>query len=312
MHVKRRLQLGGELGEGLSGGTCVDGEFTFSDGGLGVLTSAAFDDSFQPICSCSEKGLDTLDALSDPSNLDQTNLTALVADINALIGQIDAETENSCVNSCEACYEGGTVCAILETSSSSKISFMDGNLTLESLLGLASQVNDTDALLDSFIPFLEEFYFNYKLCLTYTKGESGKACLAVAVTDWTTLYNEEGPNIPCDLSYNGNSCSSCSIASDSQCLTASCSEQEVIDTCTGTGLEGPYQFLKFFYGNNTEVNDLITGSCDVNLENLGVEVPVPSTPDGGEGGDGGGDTSGAPFTSLLAMILVVFVVTVTI
>ena len=304
-HIQRRLQDVTDLGNGISGGTCANGTFTFTDDGVGALASVAFDDSFQPVCTCSGEGFDNLEDLADTSALDQTNLTTIVDDFNELIGSIDSESESSCVNTCETCYEGGTVCAILETSSSSKIAFMDGEFTLETLFALIGQSNDTDALVGAILPYLEEFYFKYELCLTYTKGETGTTCLSIDVTDLESIYGAEELTVPCQLTYDDTSCSSCMINTETSCLTASCPDNTEIDTCSGTGLEGPYQFLNFLYSDSdTDVSELSVGSCD-------VDVPPPS---GGGGGGGGGTstTSGFPATSLWATIVVVLVAVVTV
>ena len=91
---------------------------------------------------------------------------------------------------------------------------------------------------------------NIKYCMAFTTEYSGESCLEINnILDGQVATTFSTAAQDCSLTYNGQSCSGCefSIVDGGSCVTADCTGVAeigtMVDSCAGTGLVGPMQYL---------------------------------------------------------------------
>jgi len=288
---------------------CVDGNVNFDEGSF---ESVAFDAQFEPNCTCST--VTNEDQIIADLDLANTPQEELIATINEVLDIVEGVTQYSCANACETCFEGGEFCGILESSKSYTFGLGPGNFTdLTQLLELVNVFSSADGNLDAFAFLIEDLQVDIGFCLTYTTGESGTVCVAVETDESLVTGTVDKP---CELSYNGVACDSCSFDFATDCITASCDVHGVsnIDTCAELGLEGPFVFFKAY--NNPSTDTVTLGNCDA-LSTTEAPVSAPTAPTteapasaptaptteapasspGGEGGDPSATMTEAPMSA---------------
>ena len=249
---------------------CVEGNVNFDEGSF---ESVAFNAQFGPNCTCStETNEDEIIASLD---MNATPEEDLVARINEVLDIVEGVTQYSCANACETCFEGGEFCGILESSQSYAFGLGPGNFTdLMQVFELVTQFSSADGNLDAYAYLIDDLQVDIGFCLAYTRGENGTVCVAVEADESLITGTTD---IPCELSYNGVACNSCSFDFATECITASCDVHGVsnIDTCTGMGLEGPFIFLNAY--NNPSTETVTLGSCGA-LSTTEAPASAPTAP----------------------------------
>jgi len=305
----RKLQ--GDVPDFFSPGNGIchnDTTVQFTEGFSQGFEAAAFAPEYQPDCQCQEESnedvLKELVESDGPKNI--SDIEPFLEEFNALLGDLKGSSDYNCLNKCETCLDDTkSVCGVVQTVQSYYFGLAPGNFSFTDLGSLAGAGATTQAA-ESFAEFVDELDFRTDLCFTYTKGEGlvgSRTCMSVQIDE----TQDPSGDITCVLSLDGKNCDSCTVTQDG-CIKATCSGDSsggaistkqalVIDTCAGTGFDGPYQFLEFFQ-EGADVSDLVVGECgDFNLPDM--EIPDNTA----QGNNGPTDNSSAPSASILAVIV---------
>lgn len=308
-------------------GICYnDTTVIFTEGFTEGFELAAFAPLYQPDCTCEEKSnqevLEQLLEGGGPTNISE--IDSFLEDFNMLLGQLEGSSEYNCINQCETCMdETKEVCAIVQTVQSYYFGLAAANFSFSDLASLsggggtggngttgdgAGGLGGADAT-ETFAQFVDELDFRYSVCLTYTKGgqglKNGRVCLSVQIDE----NQDPTGDIACDLSNNGVKCDSCKVTQEG-CIQATCSGDGsgeaiattrnafVIDTCAGTGFEGPFQFMEYLQ-KDANLTTITKGECG------DFDVPPIELPAAKPRGDSETDPSSAPASASIIMAVIV-------
>lgn len=230
---------------------------TACNGTVNEANEIIFASEFQPMCQCEEVNTDQ--EVEDAINaLNTSDTDAFVDGFNQALGRLTRSSEYSCVNQCESCFD--TYCGLWQTSQGLTIANRPGNFSLEEIAAQNISSDDIFALINTTT-------FHWDSCITYTINQSGTLCASVHLNS----IPDEEQDQPCSITYNNQACNSCVLTAAEPCFVADCTNLDedggaMIDTCTDTGLVGPFAALRYMLDDDSDPEqdiNITLGRCDV-------------------------------------------------
>ena len=251
----RVLQADTDLG-GLTG-VCNEetGGVNFAENQDDLLSSA--------VCTCSEEN--NLEDLSSSLGGGDGQLILDIDLLNEILSNLSVDITWSCANGCATCNPANNVCGIITADYDADFSSTQTDLTVEDLF---SGELSPDAGIGSFLQGSQM----YEICMEYVSGGDGlagtTACLGQTL-GIEAIVDVNATEQPCMLSYQDQECDSCVLQQDG-CWVADCSNhgEPVVNSCTGTGMDGIFQVLAFYTGD-VDRNTLTVGTCDASSTSNG-------------------------------------------